>query len=126
MKSQKFLGVTIDQFFNWKEHIDGLSVKLQCMGYVSRKLGKYTDINTVKTAYFAYIESRLTYGVLAWGCASKESIDKVFKKQKKIIRIIKKADKYASCRDSFVELKLLTLSSIIIKQNCIYVKEHLN
>ena len=44
---------------------------------------KYTDINTVKTAYFAYIESRLTYGVLAWGCASKESIEKVFKKQKK-------------------------------------------
>jgi len=54
---------------------------------------KCTDIKTVvKTAYFAYVESRLMYGVLAWGSASKESIEKVLKKQIKVARIIKKAD----------------------------------
>jgi len=74
IKSQKFIGVTIDQFFNWKEHIDDLSVKLQFMGYVFRKLGKYTDINTVKIAYFAYIESRLTYGILAWGFVHRRKV----------------------------------------------------
>jgi len=56
----------------------------------------------------------------------KKVLRRCLRNQKKIIRIIKKADKYASCRDFFVELKLLTLPSIIIKQNCIYVKEHLN
>jgi len=49
----------------------------------------------------------------------------VFKKQKKN-RVIKYAENYASCRGFFVELDLLTLPSIIIKQNWIYQKENLN
>jgi len=78
---------------------------------------------TVKQLFFAYVKSRLQYGVPAWGCASKESIEEVFKKQEKNIIVIKKADIYASCKDFLVELKLLTLPSIIIKQNCIHAKE---
>jgi len=43
--------------------------------YVSMLIAKF------KTAYHGYIESRLTYGITAWGCSSKENIE--FSKSRK-------------------------------------------
>ena len=120
-KKHKFLGVMVDEFFNWKMQIDNICTKLQNLGYVFRKLCKYADSITVKTAYHGYNESRLTYGISAWGCSSKENIERVFKKQKKILRIMSKVDKTASCRKLFVDMKIMTLPCLIIKNCCLEV-----
>jgi len=81
--THKFLGVTItiDEMLNWKECIDKLALDLCSLGYVFRKLVMYSDVQTVKIAYYVYVYSKLKYGVLAWGCSFKENIDRVFKKQ---------------------------------------------
>ena len=50
--THKFLGVTIDEMLNWKEYIDKLVLDLRSLGYVFRKLVKYSDVLTVKTAYY--------------------------------------------------------------------------
>ena len=82
-KTQEFLGVTIDEFFNWGRHINLIICKLQSLCYVFRKLVKCADANTVKTAYYGYVQSKLTYGLLSWGCTTKSNIERLFKKQKK-------------------------------------------
>lgn len=121
----KFLGIVIDDFLNFKLHVDTLVSTLQSASYVFKKLVKYADANTTRTAYFGYVESRLRYGILIWGSSAKQNVERVFKKQKKIIRIIKKADRDASCRQFFCELKILTLPSLIIKLSSIEIKKNL-
>jgi len=116
----------VDEFFNWKMQIDNLCTKRQNLGYVFRKLCKYAVSKTVKTAYHGYIESRLTYGITAWGCSSKENIERVFEKQKKILRIMSRVDTTASCRKLFVDMKIMTLPCLIIKNCCLEVKKNIN
>jgi len=61
---------------------DKLLSKFSGLGYVSRKLVKYSVVKTVKTAYYGYVYGRLKYLVLAWGYSYKGYIDGVFKNQK--------------------------------------------
>ena len=63
--SHKFLGVIVDEHFNWKKHIELLTSKLQSLSYVFKRLVKYADEITVKTAYYGYVQSKLVYGLLA-------------------------------------------------------------
>jgi len=86
---------------------------------------KYSDVQTVKTAYYGYVYSKLKYGVLPWGCSFKENIDRVFKKQKNIIRINNGANRNTSCRELFISMKVLTVQSMIILTNCLEVQKNI-
>jgi len=123
--SHKFLGVTVDQFFKRKENTEKLVSELRSLGYIFRKSVKYSDVKTIKTVYYGYVYRKLNYGILAWGHSTEENMDKIFKKQKSIIRIMQNADKNTSCREFFVSLKILTLPSIIILMNCLQVKQNI-
>jgi len=103
--SHKFLGIIVDQFIKCKETTEKLVSELRSLGYIFRKLVKYSDLKTNKTAYYGYVYRKLKYEALAWGYSSKENIDKIFTKQKSIIRIMQTADKHASCREFFVSSK---------------------
>jgi hypothetical protein len=52
VNSTKFLGLTIDQTLSWKGHILDLSLKLN---------------KALKTVYFSYFHSIMSYGVIFWG-----------------------------------------------------------
>jgi len=65
--SHKFLGVIVDQFFKWKENTEKLVSELRSLGYVFRKLVKYSVAKTIKTAYYGHVNSNLNYGILALG-----------------------------------------------------------
>jgi hypothetical protein len=64
---------------------------------------------TLKMMYFSYEHSIITYGIIFWG-NSPYSI-KIFRMQKRIIRIIPNSTKRASCRTLFKELNILPLQA---------------
>lgn len=59
--------------------------------------------------YYSYFQSVRTYGLLLWGNSS-ESI-KIFRLQKKIIRIMTGCRNTDSCRKLFINLEILPLPS---------------
>jgi hypothetical protein len=59
--------------------------------------------------YFAYIHSIITYGIIFWDISSYTI--KRFRIQKNVIRIMRDLKKRDSCRDSFKEMKILSLCS---------------
>jgi hypothetical protein len=77
----------------------------------------HTD--THRIIYFAYIHSIMTYGIIFWG-NSPYSI-KLFRIQKKVVRIMMGLKKRDSCRDSFKEMKILPLCSQYIYSLMQYV-----
>jgi hypothetical protein len=56
-------------------------------------------------AYFAYFKSVVRYGIIFWGTAAMSY--KVFKLQKRVIRIRSEAEPRASCRGLFWRLEIL-------------------
>ena len=109
VKEIKFLGLITDNTLSWKGHIDCIIPKLSLACYVIRTIRPYVSQNTLKIIYYSYFHSVMKYGLLFWG-SSTESI-KIFKLQKKVIRIIMGYKSNHSCRDLFVALGILPLYS---------------
>jgi hypothetical protein len=62
--------------------------------------------------YYAYFRSVIRYGIIFWGNSS-YAID-VFYLQKRMIRIIAEIGNRTLCKQLFIALKILTLSSLYI------------
>jgi hypothetical protein len=84
--NSKFLGLHPDNHLNWKGHIDQMIPKLSAACYAVRSMFHISNLNTLKSIYFAYFHSIVQYGIIFWGNSS--NTRKVFTLQKKIIRIL--------------------------------------
>lgn len=105
----KFLGLIIDNTLSWKQHIEQVISKISSACYALRNIKYIVPLDTLKLIYFAHIHSTLNYGIIFWG-NSPHSV-KVFKMQKRIIRIITNSGNRDSCRKLFKKMEILPFYS---------------
>jgi hypothetical protein len=117
--STKFLWLTLIHTLSWKSHILDLSSKLNKACYAIRAVKLVMSPKTLKTVYFSYFHSIMSYGVIFWGNSygSKE----IFAIQKRIIRILTNKSKHDSCWDLFKQLQILMLPSQYIYSLLVFV-----
>lgn len=118
----KFLGVWIDEKLNWKNQVENVCKKINRFSYALYRLGKVATKNTALTAYFAYVESVLRYGLIIWGYSTDSH--KAFLAQKKCIRAICGTAPDEPCRPLFLSLNILTLPSLYIFEIAKFVKQN--
>lgn len=119
----KFLGVILDQDINWKAHVDTVSKRINKFVYALKQIKNVTNIKTSITAYHAYVESVLRYGLIIWGNSTDQN--RAFVAQKKCIRAIYGLQPDDSCRPIFKKLDLLPLPSLYILEICLFVRRHI-
>jgi hypothetical protein len=85
--------------------------------YAVRSMVPISDINTLKSIYFAYFHSIIRYGIIFWGNSSCSI--KIFILQKKIIRILADAQPRTSRRSLFKKFQILPIP-------CQYIQSILN
>jgi hypothetical protein len=107
--SLKFLGLELGKFLNWKNHIEKTLPRLSSACFAVRSMSSYCDITTIKMIYFAYFHSLLEYGIAFWGNSTKSV--KVFKLQKRVIRLTTGNNVRTSCRPLLPMLGIMTLPS---------------
>ena len=98
----KFLGLFINNNLSWKTHTEGTKSKLSSACYAMRSVKPYVSINTLKMIYHSYFHSVMIYGLLFWAHSSNST--RIFRLQKKIIRIMMGCRSSASCRKLFFKL----------------------
>jgi len=108
-ESLKFLGLTIDTTFTRRQHISEITTRLNKACYAIRSIKPFMSLDVLRSTYFAYVHSVISYGIIFWGNSS--HCEEIFKVQKRIIRIIMNLSKNASCRQSFRELNILPVPS---------------
>ena len=96
-QSTSFLGLTLDSSLTWQPHIDKICAKLKSGCYILRTLKPSLLMNNLKTIYFSYIHSTITYGTIFWGNSA--GSDEVFKLQKRAIRNITNSHSSTSCHN---------------------------
>ena len=64
---------------------------------------------TLRMVYFAYIHIIMSYGIILWG--NQPYSNKIFKIQKRVIRIITNSRMRDSCKELLKKLELLPLYS---------------
>jgi hypothetical protein len=117
----KFLGLMIHSTLSWKGHTEWLMSRLSSAIYAIRAIKTYTSLESMRSVYFSYFHSIMTYGMIVWG-NSPFSI-RIFKLQKRVIRIITKSRSTDSCRE-FMKLKILPLCSQYIFSLLLFVAKN--
>ena len=84
----KYLGVLMDQHLNWKNQIDNVALKISRGIGILAKLKPLLKDNLLKCIYYSLVYSHLSYGIEAWGSATKTNLNKINTLQHKAIRIM--------------------------------------
>lgn len=127
IQTTNFLGITVDNNLDWKSHISQTCLKISSGCYLIKRIMQTCNLETAKLVYFAYIESRLRYGIELWG--QSPYAKRLFILQKRCLRILGKASKDPcakiyykdSCSTLFKQYCILTLPSLYIYQTIMYV-----
>jgi len=110
----KFLSVFTNENMKWTKHIRYLSSKLNTSLYMISSLKNITNTHVLRTMYFACFHMHLRYRVTLWG-GDPEGL-RIFRLQKKAVRIMSNVSRNTSCRKLFKDLKILPLP-------CVYISE---
>ena len=122
LNSTNFLGLTIDSTLSWKDHMAELTYKLNKACYAIRTIKPFMTFNVLRTVYFSYFHSLLSYGIIFWG--NSHLSPNIFKIQKRIIRIITNKGKRDSCWHLFKTLQILTVPSLYIFPLLVFVTKN--
>lgn len=92
-----FLGLIITDSLSWKDHTAQLIPKLSKACYVLRCIRPFMSLEALKSVYYSYFHSLLSYGIMFWGNSSYSL--HIFRLQKKAIRIIMGLRTRDSCKN---------------------------
>ncbi len=67
VNSTKFLGLTIDSSLSWKDHNSDLTSKLNKACFAVRAIKPVMSSNVLRTVYFYYFQSIMSYDIIFWG-----------------------------------------------------------
>ena len=85
---ERFLGVLVDDNLSWSNHIKSLASKISRNSGIMYKLKGIVPDSVLKTLYNSFIQSNLNYCSTVWGLRSKNSVEPLFRAQKKAIRTV--------------------------------------
>lgn len=120
-----FLGVQLDTRFTWRQHVEALCSKLNSILFSLRCLSDFLNSSALKMVYHGYFASVMSYGILSWGTASASILHRVFKLQKRAIRLVFGLGGLESCREVFLRERILTLPSIFIYSVSVFTFKHI-
>lgn len=112
----KYLGVIIDNYLKWDQHIQILTKRVRRTFYKLLRLRTILNFKTLLNVYYALIQSMLGYCILIWGGAHKSHLNKLMVAQKSALKIILKKKRRYPSHLVFGEAKVLSLSKLYSEQ----------
>jgi len=95
---------TINTTLTWKHHIGELTSGLNKACYAIRSIKPFMSLDVLRSTYFLYVHSVISYGNIFWGNSSHS--EEIFKIRK---RINVNSRKNASCQQLFKDLNILPI-----------------
>lgn len=117
----KYLGVLFDSRMKWSEHIQFLKTKLRKFIFVFKQLNEILNPNEIKLAYYAYVQSFLSFGIIAWGGAFKSILQPLNTVLNTILKVGFKKDRRHPTELLFSEIGILSIRQIYVKTLLLHI-----
>ena len=112
VKSFKYLGLTLDETLNCNEYVNELCKSLiKYFGIFNHIKYKITPV-VVRQLYYAFIYSRIKYGIELYGSNSASNMNKVQVIQNKLLKMVLKLDRLMPTNDLHKNIKILKIVDI--------------
>ncbi len=120
-RSFRLLGVHFDENLNFNSHISILCNKLSRALFILRQVKKLLPQPAMKTLYFSLFHCHLLYCPIILSMASYTNLSRIFKLQKKAIRIISFSKNNTLTDPLFYQLGILPLENIITLNKLLFM-----
>ena len=112
VNSFKYLGITLDKTLNWSEHVSILCESfLKYFGIFNHIKYRVTP-KIERQIYFAFIYSRIQYGIEVYSSCSETHINRLQVIQNKLLKLILKLDRLTATNILHKEIHLLKVTHI--------------
>ena len=112
VKSFKYLGLTLDETLNWNEHVNELCKSLIKYFVIFNHIKYKITPVVVRQLYYAFIYSRIKYGIELYGSSSASNMNKVQVIQNKLLKMVLKLDRLMPTNDLHKNIKILKIDDI--------------
>ena len=116
----KFLGVVIDDKLSWNQHVNNLCNTLSKNIGILYRL-QFLPQNVLLMLFHALISSHINYCSIVWGFTSKRNIERIYKLQKRGIRIITHSTYLAHSLPLFKKMQVLPINESLSLDTAIFM-----
>ena len=114
----KYLGLVIDCFLSWHDHIDHISSKISKSVNIIAKLKRHVTTQSLISIYYALVYPYLNYGCILWGNNYEAPVSQLVKLQNKVVRDINNVPLRDHTTPHYVNLGLINLPDIVKLNTC--------
>ena len=111
--SVKYLGVTLEEHLNWKEHVDNVCNSLKKCFNVFYSIRDYLNIDQCRAIYYSLVYSKITYALAVYGLTSKENLLSIQRLQNKLLKVLIKKPYLYPTNDLHNDLKILKVEDLV-------------
>jgi len=124
-KSEKLLGVHIQDSLKWDSHIKYIVKKISTNIWLLGKIRYIVNLNYRILYYKAYIQPHFDYCCIIWGNTTQQNINTLLRLQRRACKYILGQD-YISLRESMSEINIMTFDQRIIFQKAVTMYKIMN
>ncbi len=121
VSSAKFLGIILNEKLNWTDHVTALKQTLVKYAGSFKVIAKHVPITSKRQLYYAYVYSRVQYGIEVYGHTSSKNIKQLQTVQNRTLKILFNSDYYVPTNMLHSELNMLKVSDICLKNTLLFV-----
>ena len=122
----KYLGIIIDDFLIWNNHISYLCKSLKSFFSVFYNIRDYLFLENCKTIYYTMVYSKIRYGICVYGFAKNESTNKLQVLQNKLLKVLTGKEMRYSTSMLHNDLHILQVKDILAQEIASFVNKYLN
>ena len=126
VQNTKFLGIVIDPYLSFYDHIQYLKGKISRAMGILYKGRKFFSKNTMLTLYNVFIYPYFIYCNEVWGNTYQTYLDPLVKIQKRAIRVISFSDRLAHTDPLFKSMNLLKIKEIYVTSVQLFMYKYHN
>ena len=112
VKIINYLGLVIDENLYWNAHADFVCASLVKYFGIFNHIKSFITSRIARQMYFAFINSRISYGIEVYGHCADEHLNKLQTLQNKLLKLMLKLDRRTSTNQLHRNLSLLKVSDI--------------
>lgn len=116
----------MDEVLSWKKHVNYICSKLSKVVGIFKKCYKILDLTNYKQLYYTFAYPYFDYCSIVWGNTYADTLDRLSKIQKKLIRLMTLSDGKAHTHDIFKHLKILAISKVVDMQTNLFMYKYVN
>jgi len=106
------LGLTISENLDWKEHVNKLNTKIRSFNGIFFKYKNYLSKFAAKSIYYAYIHSRLNYGIEIYGIANRATLHPLEISCNKILRTLQNVPYTYHTKDLYINYNTVPVNDL--------------